>query len=212
MIKGVGGQTLHIDLTSGAIEKKPLDENMIRKYLLGAGFLSKMLFDGIPEGTEPLSAENVLGFATGLLTGSMFPQSSRHVIAALSPLTGIWGESHAAGFWGPELKFAGYDAMIFTGASDRPVYLHIEDSKVELLDATGIWDKDVFETDGILRTKHGRQIKGPFHRSSRRESCSLCRYNERQRPGLCSFRSRCSDGFQETQGHLCTGHRKARCC
>jgi aldehyde:ferredoxin oxidoreductase len=158
-MKGVGGQTLHIDLTSGKIEKTPLDEQMIRKYLLGAGFLSKMLFDMIPEGTEPLSAENVLGFATGLLTGSMFPQSSRHVIAALSPLTGIWGESHAAGFWGPELKFAGYDAIIFTGASDRPVYLHIEDSKVELLDASGIWGKDVFETDAILRAKHSRQSR-----------------------------------------------------
>jgi len=144
---------------SGRIEKKPLDEQLVHKYLLGAGFLSKMLFDMIPDNTDPFSPANVLGFATGLLTGSMFPQSSRHVIAALSPLTGIWGESHAAGFWGAELKFAGYDAIIFTGASERPVYLLVEDSNVQLLEASSIWGKDVFETDGALRAKHGRQSR-----------------------------------------------------
>ncbi|RDE15395.1 MAG: aldehyde:ferredoxin oxidoreductase [Candidatus Thorarchaeota archaeon] len=155
----MGGRFLRVDLMSGRIEKKPLDEQLVHKYLLGAGFLSKMLFDMIPDNTDPFSPANVLGFATGLLTGSMFPQSSRHVIAALSPLTGIWGESHAAGFWGAELKFAGYDAIIFTGASERPVYLLVEDSNVQLLEASSIWGKDVFETDGALRAKHGRQSR-----------------------------------------------------
>ncbi|MFX0107531.1 MAG: aldehyde ferredoxin oxidoreductase family protein, partial [Candidatus Hodarchaeota archaeon] len=159
MISGVGGEILWVDLAKGDIEKKPVDEKLVKQYLLGAGFLSKILYDAIPPGTDPLSPQNVLGFATGLLTGSMFPQASRHVVAALSPLTDIWGESHAAGFWGPELKFAGYDAIIFTGASRSPVYLNIKDSDVELHDGSDIWGKDVFYTDDWIREKHGKKTR-----------------------------------------------------
>ena len=159
MIYGLGGEILWIDLTKGRIEKRPVDEELVHKYLLGAGYLSKVLYDMIPAGTDPLGEKNVLGIATGTLTGSMFPQASRHVVAALSPLTGIWGESHAAGFFGAELKLAGYDAIMFTGASSDPVYLNIEDSNVELRDASHLWGKDVFETDDILRKDHGRKYR-----------------------------------------------------
>ena len=160
MIHGVGGHILWVDLTKGSFEKRPLDEDMIKDYLLGAGYLSRVLFDHIPKGIDPLSEKNVLGIATGLLTGSMFPQASRHVVAALSPLTDVWGESHAAGFWGAELKFAGYDAIVFTGASKSPVYLNIRDDDVQILDAeaAGVWGKDVFDTDDILKEKHGKRI------------------------------------------------------
>lgn len=156
---GVGGEILWVDMTKSKIEKVPIDEDLVSKYLLGAGYLSKILYDMIPAGTDPLGEKNVLGIATGLLTGSMFPQASRHVVAALSPLTDVWGESHAAGFFGAELKFAGYDAIMFTGASSDPLYLNIEDSKVELLDASHLWGKDVFETDDILRKDHDRQFR-----------------------------------------------------
>ncbi len=156
---GVGGEILWVDMTKSKIEKVPIDEELVSKYLLGAGYLSKILYDMIPAGTDPLGKKNILGIATGLLTGSMFPQASRHVVAALSPLTDVWGESHAAGFFGAELKFAGYDAIMFTGASSDPLYLNIEDSKVELLDASHLWGKDVFETDDILRKDHDRQFR-----------------------------------------------------
>ncbi|MCK4483613.1 MAG: aldehyde ferredoxin oxidoreductase family protein [Candidatus Thorarchaeota archaeon] len=159
MIHGVGGKVIWVDLTKGKIEKRPIEKKLVEKYLLGAGYLSKVLFDSIPVDIDPLSPENVLGFATGLLTASMFPQSSRHVVAALSPLTDVWGESHAAGFWGPELKLAGYDAIFFTGASRNPVYLNINDSTVELLSADDVWGRDVFETDDILRERHGRRAR-----------------------------------------------------
>ncbi|MHA1588593.1 MAG: aldehyde ferredoxin oxidoreductase family protein [Candidatus Thorarchaeota archaeon] len=159
MIHGVGGKVIWVDLTKGEIEKRPVEKKLVEKYLLGAGYLSKVLFDSIPVGIDPLSPENVLGFATGLLTASMFPQSSRHVVAALSPLTDVWGESHAAGFWGPELKLAGYDAIFFTGASPNPVYLNINDSTVELLSADDVWGRDVFETDDILRERHGKRAR-----------------------------------------------------
>jgi len=156
---GVGGEILWVDMTKSKIEKVPIDDDLVSKYLLGAGYLSKILYDMIPAGTDPLGEKNVLGIATGLLTGSMFPQASRHVVAALSPLTDVWGESHAAGFFGAELKFAGYDAIMFTGASSDPLYLNIEDSKVELLDASHLWGKDVFETDDILRKDHDRTFR-----------------------------------------------------
>ncbi|MHA2265453.1 MAG: aldehyde ferredoxin oxidoreductase family protein, partial [Candidatus Thorarchaeota archaeon] len=159
MMKGIGGEILWVDLTREKIEKKPVDEDLVSKYLLGAGFLSRILFDMIPVDTDPLSPQNVIGISTGLLTASMFPQSSRHVVAALSPLTDVWGESHAAGFWGPELKFAGYDAIVFTGAASNPVYLNIRDSNVELLDAEDLWGKDVFEADDILREKHTKRCR-----------------------------------------------------
>ncbi|MGQ4870820.1 MAG: aldehyde ferredoxin oxidoreductase family protein [Candidatus Thorarchaeota archaeon] len=159
MIKGVGGEVLWVDLTKGSIDKRPLDEGIVKQYLLGAGYLSRVLTDMIPVGTDPLSSKNVLGIATGLLTGSMFPQASRHVIAALSPLTDIWGESHAAGFWGTELKLAGYDAIFFTGASRDPVYLNVRDSEVDLLDAEDLWGRDVFETDDLLHERHGRRCR-----------------------------------------------------
>ncbi len=159
MIKGIGGEILWVDLDRSKIEKRPVDEETVHKYLLGAGILSKVLYDKIPVGIDPLSSKNVLGIATGLLTASMFPQASRHVIAGLSPLTDIWGESHAAGFWGAELKFAGYDAIFFTGVSSDPVYLNIHDSEVELLDAEPVWGRDVFETDDILRERHGKQCR-----------------------------------------------------
>ncbi len=159
MLKGIGGEILWVDLTKGKIDKRPLDEEMAREYLLGAGFLSRIIYDMVPPGTDPLSPENVLGIASGLLTGSMFPQASRHVVAGLSPLTDVWGESHAAGFWAVEMKLAGYDAVVFTGASSDPVYLNVKDENVELLSAEGVWGKDVFETDDILREKHGKGCK-----------------------------------------------------
>ncbi len=159
VIKGIGGQEIWVDLSRGTVEKRPVEEEIVRKYLLGAGYLSRVLTDNIPIGIDPLSPKNILGFATGLLTASMFPQASRHTIAALSPLTDIWGESHAAGFWGAELKFAGYDAIFFTGQSSSPVYLNIKDSEVDLLDADDLWGKDVFETDDILHKRHGRACR-----------------------------------------------------
>lgn len=159
VIKGIGGQEIWVDLSRGTVEKRPVEEEIVRKYLLGAGYLSRVLTDKIPIGIDPLSPKNILGFATGLLTASMFPQASRHTIAALSPLTDIWGESHAAGFWGAELKFAGYDAIFFTGQSSSPVYLNIKDSEVDLLDADDLWGKDVFETDDILHKRHGRACR-----------------------------------------------------
>jgi aldehyde:ferredoxin oxidoreductase len=152
---GYAGQILDVDLTRGKALTKPLDEKLARGYLGGAGLCSRVLYDEVGPRTKPLGPENVLIFATGPLTGTLFPQASRHVVAAKSPLTDIWGESHAAGHWGPELKFAGFDAIIARGRSPRPVYLWIDNGKVQIRDARKLWGHDVYETDDMIKEELG---------------------------------------------------------
>lgn len=142
---GYGGTLLYVDLTKGKIEKKPLDIEIIEKYIGGLGLASKILFDSIPAKCDPLGEDNVLMFVAGPLTGTLFPQASRYTVAAKSPLTEMWGEAHAGGHFGPELKLAGYDGIILNGKSEKPVYLYINDEEVELVDASHIWGMQLFE-------------------------------------------------------------------
>jgi aldehyde:ferredoxin oxidoreductase len=153
--KGYAGKLLYIDLENNAIKPKEIPEDLILNYLGGAGFCSKILFEMIKPGIDPFAPENVIAFMTGPLTGTLFPQASRYVIAAKSPLTGIWGEAHAAGYWGPELKFAGFDGIIIRGIAKKPVYLFIEDENVEINDASFLWGKTCYEVDDILKKEYG---------------------------------------------------------
>ena len=180
--KGYAGKLLYVDLSREKISVKPYPEDLALNYLGGAGLCSRLLYNMIGPEVDPLGPENVLVFATGPLTGTLFPQASRHVVAAKSPLTGIWGESHAAGHWGPELKFAGYDAIIITGRSPSPVYLLIEDENVELRSALDLWGLTVYQTDDALREKHGEDVKvaciGPAGENLVRFACIM---NDRDR-------------------------------
>jgi len=124
--KGYAGNILYLDLSRHKISSQPFPRNLAESYLGGAGLASRILYDMIQPGIDPLGPANVAVVATGPLTGTLFPQASRYIVAAKSPLTDIWGESHAAGHFGPELKFAGYDAVVITGRSESPVYLFIE--------------------------------------------------------------------------------------
>ncbi|MCJ7623213.1 MAG: hypothetical protein MUO76_06895, partial [Anaerolineaceae bacterium] len=111
----------------------------------------KRLWDEVPPHTDGLAPENLLVFGVGPLVGTTFPGSARFNISAMSPQTGILGDSNAGGFFGPELKFAGYDQLIIRGRAQHPVYLYIKDDVVELRDARGLWGKDVSETTAALR-------------------------------------------------------------
>jgi aldehyde:ferredoxin oxidoreductase len=142
---GYAGRLLFVDLTEGTFETVPLDESLARAYVGGAGFCSKILFDRIRPGIDPLSPDNVLMFGVGPLTGTLFPQASRYVVAAKSPITLGWGESHSGGFFGPELKLAGYDGVVISGKSTRPVYLWIEDDGVEISDASDLFGLTTFD-------------------------------------------------------------------
>lgn len=146
---------LRVDLTKGKITIEKLKEETKKKYLGGAGLAAKILYEELKLGIDPLGPENKLVFATGPLTGTKAPSSGRHLVAAKSPLTGMWGEATSGGFWGAELKSAGFDAIIIEGKSEKPVYLWIEDGEAELKDAGKIWGKDVYQTEDMIRESLG---------------------------------------------------------
>jgi len=149
--KGYAGKYLRIDLSTKKILKVPLSPSFARDYIGGTGFCAYILWNEVNQKTDPLSPDNRIIFAIGPLTGAFFHSSGRFMIATKSPLTGIWGESHAGGFFGPELKYAGYDMIVIQGASKKPVYLLVDDDRVELLDASYLWGKDTRETTILIR-------------------------------------------------------------
>lgn len=156
---GYAGKMLKIDLSHRRIETIDTDMDMARKYLGGSGFCAALL-SNLDWGIDPLSRENCMVFAVGPLTGAPATFCSRYVVAAKSPLTGIWGEAHASGYWGPELKYAGWDAIIIDGAADSPVYLSIENDRVEIRDAADMWGLDTVETVKILgERREGKRLR-----------------------------------------------------
>jgi len=156
MLKGYTGKILKIYLSNKNIEVKILDEETLKKYIGGSGLAARTVYDTTLFQTPALSPENPLVFMTGPFTGTKVPTSGRHSIAAKSPLTGIWGESDVGGSWGFSLKNAGYDGIIFTGISERPVYVWIHNDKVELRDASHLWGMDTYKVETILKAETDR--------------------------------------------------------
>jgi hypothetical protein len=151
MTGGYMGKVLNVDLGDGAMRNEEPDEKLQRDFIGGYGMGARMLFSRQPGGVDPLGPTNTLGFLTGPLTGTPALSGARYVVVGKSPLTGGWADANSGGYFGPHLKFAGYDGVLFSGASERPVYLHIDDGKATLKDATHLWGKDTFETEDILR-------------------------------------------------------------
>jgi len=154
-LKGYTGSILRINLTSNKIAIQKLRKSFAQTYLGGRGFASRILYDEIKRGIDPLGPENLLMFATGPLNGTAWPQTGRYDVYAKSPLTGIWGETNSGGHWGSELKYAGFDAVILEGASEKPVYLWIDDNEVEIRDAKTVWGKNTSETDQLIKEELG---------------------------------------------------------
>ncbi len=152
--KGYAGHYLEVDLTKGEIHKKEMEKEWARLYLGGSGVSSKILWERTTAETDPLSPDNVVVVGTGPLTGSMFSPSGRMMFAARGPLTGVWAESHVGGFMGPEIKYAGFDFVIITGRSNKPVYLFLRDGKAELLDASHLWGQETDTTTKMIREDH----------------------------------------------------------
>jgi len=149
------GKLLRVNLSTGEIKTEQLDTDLARKFLGGRGLASKMLYDEIDPKVDPLSPENRIIFATGPLTGTNAPTGGRYMVITKGPLTGTIASSNSGGFFGAELKFAGYDMIILEGKADKPVYLSIHDDEVQLKDATQLWGKDVFETTDTLANEFG---------------------------------------------------------
>ena len=148
-MEGYTGKLLMVDLTTGAIEEEPLNERYARLFLGGSGLAARYFYDWTP--AEPLAPSNPLVFMTGPLTGTTAPSCGRYVVCARSPQTGLWGEANAGGFFGPELRFTGYDGIVFRGRASSPVYLAITDGKAELRDASHLWGQDTYRTQELIR-------------------------------------------------------------
>ncbi|MDD5288263.1 MAG: aldehyde ferredoxin oxidoreductase N-terminal domain-containing protein, partial [Dehalococcoidales bacterium] len=155
MVKGYNGKILHIDLTSSTTSIEEPGEIFYRRYLGGSGFVSYYLLRELKGGEDPLGPENRLIFATGPFTGVPVSGSGRNSVGAKSPLTNGHGNAEVGGFWGAELKHAGYDAIVIKGKAKSPVYLWIEDGKAEVKDAGHLWGKTTKECQDLLKKEHG---------------------------------------------------------
>ncbi|HEY9069777.1 MAG TPA: aldehyde ferredoxin oxidoreductase family protein [Candidatus Ozemobacteraceae bacterium] len=149
------GTYLRINLTNGTITTSPLDPDLARRFLGGRGLATKLYCDEVDPGIDPFSPGNKLIFATGPLSGTIAPTGGRYMVVTKSPLTGTIASSNSGGFFGAQLKFAGYDLIVFEGRAAKPVYLSILDSGVTLRDATQLWGKTVSETTDALVAESG---------------------------------------------------------
>lgn len=144
MLGGYAGKILDVDLESGRLKDKPLDEEVLRMYLGGKGLGLKLIYDEFRDDIKPFDSDNLLLFVTGPATGAKVPTSGRyHILTSKSPLTGAIGSGNSGGKWGPFLKFAGYDAVVVRGISDKPAYMSIINGKAELIKAPDIWGMTV---------------------------------------------------------------------
>jgi len=168
---------IRVDLTKGTITRERLSEEMVRDYIGGIGIGIRVVYDEVPPGIDALDPENRLVFAVSPLTGTAVPGACRYHVVGKSPQTLFTvSVSDAGGFWGPELKSAGYDAVIVQGASEKPVYLWIKDDSIEIRDAAVLWGKDTFETeDAICNALEDQRIRvvaiGPAGENRVRLAC-----------------------------------------
>ncbi len=148
---GWAGTILRVDLSRKEIHRQPFPEAWKEEFLGGRNLNSKLLFDEVPPGADPLGPENRLIIGTGPLTGILGPTTGRFTLTAKSPLTGIHGDSNAGGDFGPEMKYAGYDHIVISGKAETPVYLWLDDDRVEIRDASHLWGKTIFEADRKIK-------------------------------------------------------------
>jgi aldehyde:ferredoxin oxidoreductase len=155
MAKGYWGRILRVNLSTREISVDEHDEKFYRTYLGGKGIVAHYLLKEVPPGCDPLGPDNLLVFAASVLTGTAIPGAARNSVGAKSPLTGGYGEGEGGGHWGVRLRWAGYDGVVVTGQSDKPVYLWINNDTVELRDASKLWGLEAYETQESIRKEVG---------------------------------------------------------
>ena len=156
---GVRGRILRVDLSTGEIYVEQPDPEFFRHYFGGRALIARYLLQEVPKGADPLGPENLLVMSSGPLTGAPFAGSGRHSVGAKSPLTGAYGDGEAGGFWGTELKKAGFDAVVVKGVSDKPVYLLVEDGEAEIRDASELAGQPTLEVHEALKQELGEDTR-----------------------------------------------------
>ncbi len=150
MKRGYMGTILNVDLGTGKLSEESIPDEIYERYLSGTGLAVRLLHDRIPAGADPLGPDNILGFLSGLLTGTGSFFTGRWMVAGKSPITGGWGDANCGGNFSPAIKRCGYDGIFFKGISEEPVYLFVKNGKAELRDASSLWGKDAVETEDLL--------------------------------------------------------------
>ena len=159
-MKCYSGKVLFVNLTTGEIHPETIPDEVYERYLSGVGLGAYILYQHIPAGADPLGPDNMLGFVSGLLTGTPSLVTGRWMAVCKSPLTGGWGDSNCGGTFSPAIKQCGYDGIFFSGISKKPVYLYVDHKTAELRPADHVWGKDAVEAEKILQ-KENRKIKKP---------------------------------------------------
>jgi aldehyde:ferredoxin oxidoreductase len=152
---GTTAKVLRVNLSTASLNVQTLSEEFYRLYPGGKALAGYILLHEIPAHTDPLAPENVLVMANGLLTGAPVSTATRYIVSARSPLTNGYGESEAAGFWGPELKMAGFEAIVVTGRASQPSYLWVHDGQAEIRSAAHLWGCDTAEVQAAIRGELG---------------------------------------------------------
>ena len=182
MARGYMGKILNVDLSEGTIQEEALDEQLCRDYVGGYGVGAKLLYERMPAGADPLGPDNILGLLTGPLTGTPAIIGSRFVAVAKSPNTGAWGDANCGGDFGPLMKFAGVDGVLFYGSSEVPVYLLIDAGTAELCDASDLWGMNVTDLEDLLKERHGEKAAVvSIGRSGEKLSLTACIMNDKER-------------------------------
>ena len=153
-MKAFTGKVLWVDLTNGTFSEEVIPDSIYQKYLSGIGLGAALLYRDIPAGADALGPQNILGFMSGLLTGSGSLFSGRWMAVGKSPLTGGWGDANCGGTFAFAIKQTGYDGILFKGISPTPVYLLIGSHGPKLLDASHLWGKDTVETEEAIQAAH----------------------------------------------------------
>ncbi len=181
MARGYMGKILLVDLSSGKIEEEALDEEMCRQYIGGYGVGARLLYERMAAEVDPMGPDNILGFTTGPLTGTPALIGSRFTVIGKSPKTHTWGDANCGGRFGPHLKFAGFDGVLFSGIADKPVYLLIDEGEAELRDAAHLWGMNVSKLEDTLKEEHGKVEVASIGTGG--EQCSLlaCIMNDKGR-------------------------------
>src|SRR5512141_1441592 len=151
---GWARKILRVNLTKGTCTAEPLNMQWARAYLGQRGLATKYFVEEVDAKVDPLSPDNKMIWATGPLTGTPVSTGGRYSVITKGALTGAIACSNSGGYWGAELKMAGWDMIIFEGRSPKPVYLHIENDRAELRDAADLWGKTTWQTEGELKTRH----------------------------------------------------------